>query len=50
MTTATATATAKSTSASSSAAVSTPAYLLGPWIAPDAAGIDQLASTVLEMV
>jgi enhancing lycopene biosynthesis protein 2 len=30
--------------------VSTPAYMLGPWIAPVAAGIDKLVSAVLEMV
>jgi enhancing lycopene biosynthesis protein 2 len=29
--------------------VSTPAYMLGPWIAPVAAGIDKLVSAVLEM-
>jgi enhancing lycopene biosynthesis protein 2 len=29
--------------------VSTPAYMLGPWIAPVAAGIDRLVSAVLEM-
>jgi enhancing lycopene biosynthesis protein 2 len=29
--------------------VSTPAYMLGPWIAPVAAGIDKLISAVLEM-
>jgi enhancing lycopene biosynthesis protein 2 len=29
--------------------VSTPAYMLGPWIADIAAGIDKLASAVLEM-
>jgi enhancing lycopene biosynthesis protein 2 len=28
---------------------STPAYMLGPWIAPVAAGIDKLVSAVLEM-
>jgi enhancing lycopene biosynthesis protein 2 len=28
---------------------STPAYMLGPWIAPVAAGIDRLVSAVLEM-
>jgi enhancing lycopene biosynthesis protein 2 len=27
----------------------TPAYMLGPWIAPVAAGIDKLVSAVLEM-
>ena len=29
--------------------VSTPAYMLGPWIAPVATGIDKLVSAVLEM-
>jgi enhancing lycopene biosynthesis protein 2 len=29
--------------------VSTPAYMLGPWIAPVAAGIDRLVAAVLEM-
>jgi len=29
--------------------ISTPAYMLGPWIAPVAAGIDKLVSAVLEM-
>jgi enhancing lycopene biosynthesis protein 2 len=29
--------------------VSTPAYMLGPWIAPVATGIDKLISAVLEM-
>jgi len=29
--------------------VSTPAYMLGPWIAPVSAGIDKLVSAVLEM-
>jgi enhancing lycopene biosynthesis protein 2 len=29
--------------------VSTPAYMLGPWIAPVAAGIDRLVGAVLEM-
>jgi len=29
--------------------VSTPAYMLGPWIAPVAAGIDKLVAAVLEM-
>ena len=29
--------------------VSTPAYMLGPWIAPVAAGIDKLVSAILEM-
>jgi enhancing lycopene biosynthesis protein 2 len=29
--------------------VSTPAYMLGPWIAPVAAGIDKLVGAVLEM-
>jgi enhancing lycopene biosynthesis protein 2 len=29
--------------------VSTPAYMLGPWIAPVASGIDKLVSAVLEM-
>jgi enhancing lycopene biosynthesis protein 2 len=29
--------------------VSTPAYMLGPWIAPVAAGIDKLVASVLEM-
>jgi enhancing lycopene biosynthesis protein 2 len=29
--------------------VSTPAYMLGPWIAPVAAGIEKLVSAVLEM-
>jgi enhancing lycopene biosynthesis protein 2 len=29
--------------------VTTPAYMLGPWIAPVAAGIDKLVSAVLEM-
>ena len=29
--------------------VSTPAYMLGPWIAPVAAGINRLVSSVLEM-
>jgi enhancing lycopene biosynthesis protein 2 len=29
--------------------VSTPAYMLGPWIAPVAAGIDKLVSAVLEL-
>ncbi len=29
--------------------VSTPAYMLGPWVAPVAAGIDKLVSAVLEM-
>jgi enhancing lycopene biosynthesis protein 2 len=29
--------------------VSTPAYMLGPWIAPVAMGIDKLVSAVLEM-
>jgi enhancing lycopene biosynthesis protein 2 len=29
--------------------VSTPAYMLGPWIAPVAAGIDRLVEAVLEM-
>ena len=29
--------------------VSTPAYMLGPWIAPVYAGIDKLVSTLLEM-
>jgi len=29
--------------------VSTPAYMLGPWIAPVASGIDKLISAVLEM-
>jgi enhancing lycopene biosynthesis protein 2 len=29
--------------------VSTPAYMLGPWIAPVAAGIDRLVSAVVEM-
>lgn len=29
--------------------VSTPAYMLGPWIAPVAAGIDRLVSAVLEL-
>jgi enhancing lycopene biosynthesis protein 2 len=29
--------------------VSTPAYMLGPWIAPVAAGIERLVSAVLEM-
>jgi enhancing lycopene biosynthesis protein 2 len=29
--------------------VSTPAYMLGPWIAPVAVGIDKLVSAVLEM-
>jgi len=29
--------------------VSTPAYMLGPWIAPVAAGIDKLVAGVLEM-
>jgi enhancing lycopene biosynthesis protein 2 len=29
--------------------VSTPAYMLGPWIAPVASGIDRLVSAVLEM-
>ncbi len=29
--------------------VSTPAYMLGPWIAPVAAGIDKLVSAVVEM-
>jgi enhancing lycopene biosynthesis protein 2 len=29
--------------------VSTPAYMLGPWIAPGATGIDKLVSAVLEM-
>ena len=29
--------------------VSTPAYMLGPWIAPVAAGINKLVSAVLEM-
>jgi enhancing lycopene biosynthesis protein 2 len=28
---------------------STPAYMLGPWIAPVATGIDKLVSAVLEM-
>ncbi len=29
--------------------VSTPAYMLGPWIGPVATGIDKLVSAVLEM-
>jgi enhancing lycopene biosynthesis protein 2 len=29
--------------------VSTPAYMLGPWIAPVAAGIDKLVSAMIEM-
>lgn len=29
--------------------VSTPAYMIGPWIAPVAAGIDKLVSAVLEL-
>jgi enhancing lycopene biosynthesis protein 2 len=29
--------------------VTTPAYMLGPWIAPVAAGIDKLVGAVLEM-
>ena len=29
--------------------VSTPAYMLGPWIAAVATGIDKLVSAVLEM-
>jgi enhancing lycopene biosynthesis protein 2 len=28
---------------------STPAYMLGPWIAPVATGIDKLVAAVLEM-
>ena len=28
---------------------STPAYMLGPWIAPVAAGIDKVVAALLEM-